>query len=636
MTLGIHELALGFGERILLNHVSLHLNIGVRYGLVGANGSGKSTLFKAIAGELTTLHGTINVPKELRLGTLQQETAEFENETLQDLVIQGNKDLWEALQKKNDLLKNEKFGESESAELAYLEEIIHLHQGYSAESRAQALLEGMGVPSERHQSPLSEFSGGYKLRVMLARLLFGDPDILLLDEPSNHLDIVSMRWLEEYLQRFKGLLIITSHDRDFLNTVCNAILDVDFGTVTLYKGNYDAFLKAKEAKREQQEKLLDKQEKRKDEMEAFITRFKAKASKARQAMSRQRLVDKLEDEIEGQALVPTSRQYPNFKFSQGRPSGVTPLKIHEICKSFDEKQVLKNVSLEIERGERIAIIGRNGIGKSTLLKIIHQEVLPDSGEFKFGPSVTTSYCPQDRALLFHSPVSLIDWLNQRLEFKSSTQELRDLLGKVLFSGKTVDRSVTTLSGGEMARLLFSGMMGEGANFLFFDEPTNHLDMEAIESLVSALKGYEGTLVFVSHNSYFVNQLATRIVALQDDGLIDYQGNYQDFVAKYEQDHLCKKEAFSEERKKQSDQDGAQRYAEKKLLRSEKSKQERRIKKLEEQISEIEKQIEEIDVVFASEGYYQTTPQDEIQMLLNKKEEAEEKLSELFEEWESLI
>ncbi len=482
----ITQLSMRFGAKILFKNSSLQFNPGNHYGLIGANGSGKSTFLKILDGEITPESGSISLPQQLSLGALKQEHFIYENEKILDVVLRGRKILWNALENKKELLKSLNFAERECEALTQLEKIIHEQDGYVSESEAAKLLEGLGIRNEWHCQPLHVLSGGYKLRVLLAQVLFGRPDILLLDEPTNHLDLFSIKWLEGYLRNFPGTLLVTSHDRDFLNGVCDHIVDFDYGTIKIYKGNYDKFLELKKQDRELKEAILAKHDKRRQDLQEFVDRFRAKASKARQAQSKARLVEKIEDEMDALDLIPSSRIYPVIRFEPLRATGVIALKVHGLSKSYGNKKVLENVSFELERGERLAIIGPNGIGKSTLLEILTSNIKADQGTFEWGFAVRPAYFPQDYAREVNGSITLLDWLGQ-FDRDLPQEKLREILGRVLFSGDTVNQSVQTLSGGETARLMLAKLMLQKPNVLIFDEPTNHLDMEAIDELTRALQ-----------------------------------------------------------------------------------------------------------------------------------------------------
>lgn len=530
--LELKNVKLEYGDRVLFSNVTLQLFPGQRYGLVGANGTGKSSLMRMLTGEIKDFQGDMNWPKTVKLGYLQQDHFAYEHQRIIDVVVQGKSELWEARQVQDELTRKGEMDMAEAQMYAEAEDVILQHDGYSAESEAARMLDGLGIPVEQHEEPLNTLSGGYKLRVLMAQMLFGAPDILLLDEPTNHLDIYSIKWLESYLLDFPGLLLVVSHDHLFLNGVCTKILDVDFGTIREYTGNYDEFVAAKALEHEQVEKAIVRQEKKKADLQEFINRFKAKASHASMAQSRVKQLEKME-EIE---LLPSSRQYPHFQFVPHAQSGRTTLTVEGLGRTFDDKRVLHNLEFEVERGDRVAIIGPNGVGKSTLLKILMNQLPPSEGEFEWGHEAKPGYFAQDYHDDLNEDISAYEWLYS-FDATASIGQIRNLLGRMLFSGDDVHSKVTSLSGGEATRLVFARLMLVPNNVLLLDEPTNHLDLEAIEMLTKALMEYTGTLFLVSHNRYLVSKVATRIIELKPDGMLNFKGSYNDFLEKYSTDHL---------------------------------------------------------------------------------------------------
>lgn len=631
----LSKLSMGFGAKILFKGVNLQFNPGNRYGLIGANGSGKSTLIHILAGELTPDSGEVKIPQQMIIGSLKQDHYLYENEEVLDVVLRGRKTLWEALQEKKHLLQKDLFNEQECTALVKVEKIIEEQNGYAAESEAAKLLEGLGIREPSHRQPLSLLSGGFKLRVLLAQIFFGNHPILVLDEPTNHLDLYSIKWLEGYLRNFPGTLILTSHDRDFINGVCNHIADVDYGTIKIYKGNYDSFVEQKNQEREQKTALLAKHDKRREDLQGFIDRFGAKATKAGQAQSKAKIVEKIEEEIENLALLPSSRLFPRLNFPLARASGISVLKVKGLDKSYGMKQVLNNVGFEVERGSRMAIIGPNGIGKSTLLEILTGHTKPDQGEFNWGFASHAVYFPQDHAREVKGEVSLLEWLGQ-FDRSKTQEQLRNTLGLVLFSGDTVNQSIQTLSGGEKARLILAKMMLQMGNVLIFDEPTNHLDLEAIDELTRALQNYEGTLLLVSHNRYFVSHLADRILEIDYDGVTDFNGTYAEFVEKKERDHLVApstmKQRYGFDAGKESESSSSQ-YEDQKRIRSLKSQLKKKLAQVEESCHKLEEMIKEIENKMSLEGFYQQTSQEEQTKLIKKKKLLEEQLLAELEKWE---
>ena len=625
------NLTVRFGGKILFKNANFQLNPGNHYGLIGANGSGKSTLIKVLMHEMTQEAGDISIPSQLSVGTLKQNHFLYENVPIIDTVLMGNARLWQAMEQKNNLFQKPHFTEDECHILADLEKIIESEDGYSAESVAGKILEGLGLPDHIHRQNLSTLSGGYKLRVLLAQVLFSKPEILLLDEPTNHLDLYSIKWLEEYLSNFPGTLLISSHDRDFLNRVCNHILDLDYQKITSYKGNYDDFLATKAAQQEQKGATFAKHEKKRDDMQEFIDRFKAKASKARQAQSKMKMVEKLEEEMSEFDFTASSRIYPRLKFEPYRHSGAIALKVKEIHKSYGAKQVLHGISFEVERGDRLALLGANGIGKSTLLEILTDHLKCDQGSWEWGHAVQIAYFPQDHMREVHGEISLLHWLSEQ-DPQTPEQRLREILGRVLFSGDDVKKSVHVLSGGETARLILAKMMLLKHNVLIFDEPTNHLDMEAIETLLEALENYTGTIIFVSHNRHFVSHLANRIIEISEKGIQDYRCSYEEYIEKRELDLLSKNLRQAKEKSSET-QEGKLKHQEQKNLRNLKSQQEKAAAQAEKKCHQIEEKIKALDAKMAIDNFYLNTPNDEIQKLLRQKEELEQQLETAMLAWE---
>jgi len=630
--LTLSDLSLAYGGRVLFRHVSFQLSAGDRCGLVGANGAGKTSLMRILLGEETADSGTVAMPKTARVGTLRQDQFLYEDQSLLDVVLQGNTELWAALQRKEALLSHEQFSEDECEELEQLEAVLQKHQGYAAEGEAGSLLAGLGLTSDRHHQPMRLLSGGYKLRVLLAQTLFAKPDVLLLDEPTNHLDIVSIRWLEQYLQSFPGVVLASSHDRDFLEQVCTCIADVDYGTVRLYPFGFKKFIEAKTAYREQQEALLETQQKRLDDMQGFVDRFRAKSSKARQAQSRVRMIEKLEGEMQQHALQPSSRQYPRFVFSQERPSGMVPLKVQGITKSFGEQQVLHGVSFEMDRGVRAGLIGPNGVGKSTLLKIIVGDLASDAGDVQLGHATRISYFSQDHEKVVQGKGTVLEWLRQAAP-DVNDQAVRDSLGKALFCGTDADKPLKALSGGEKARLVLSKIMLESSNLLIFDEPTNHLDMEAIEALLEALHEFPGTLLFVSHNAYFVTQLAQHILEITPEGIRQFPGSYPEYLSTYEQDYLCKTTA-ARSSKGTKERNKSLSHEERRQERNTRNQLKKKIAQAEDLCHKLERRIADIDREMAQDGFYER-PQVDVRAVIETRKELEQELNHALATWESL-
>jgi ATPase subunit of ABC transporter with duplicated ATPase domains len=536
--ISLSNLAKYYGDQVLFEGVSLQFNRGERYGIVGANGCGKSTLLKILCGDESASDGELSIPKRAVLGVLKQDHFKYEENRILDVVMMGNAMLWSAMAEKERILaKAEDYFDGDR--YAELEEIIVQGDGYGLEARAGEILEGLGIATAVHEQPLSTLSGGFKLRVLLAQVLASEPDALLLDEPTNHLDILSIRWLEQFLESFRGAALLISHDHRFLDTVATSIVDVDYQTIKAYPGNYAHFVRAKREERERREAEIEKREAEIAGHKAFVERFRAKASKARQAQSKLKAIDRIEIET----LPESSRRYPRFRFEQRRPSGRQVIELKNITKRYDDLTVLDGIDLTIQRGERIAIIGPNGIGKSTLLKVMIGDTAPDEGSVEWGYESHPGYVAQDhREQIGSHRQSLDEWLGQFCPAQG-IGFVKGQLAAVLFSGDESKKKLGALSGGEAARLMFARQAVEKPNVLILDEPTNHLDLEAIEALVRAIKDYDGTLIFVSHDRWFVNELATRIVEITPEGVRDFSGSYDEYLARAGEDHLDAQEVL---------------------------------------------------------------------------------------------
>ena len=520
------NITMQFGARPLFENVSTKFGGGNRYGLIGANGCGKSTFMKILGGDLAPTSGNVALDTGVRLGKLRQDQFAFEEYPVIDTVIMGHAELWTIKQERDLIYALPEMSEEEGMRVGELETRFAELDGYTAESRASELLRGVGIPAELDDGLMSEVAPGWKLRVLLAQALFGNPDVLLLDEPTNNLDINSIRWVEDLLNSRDCTMVIISHDRHFLNSVCTHMADLDYGELRVYPGNYDQYMTASTVAREQ---LLADNAKKKvqiAELQTFVSRFSANASKARQATSRARQLEK----IELADVKPSSRVSPFIRFDQSRKLYRQALEVEGLTKGYDAEPLFKELNLKVEVGERIAIIGANGVGKTTLLKCLVQELEPDQGTVKWSENVTTGYVPQDRGDDFAKDMTLFDWISQWQQKTDDEQALRATLGRMLFSKDESRKSVKVISGGEEGRLLFGKMMLLKPNVLLMDEPTNHLDMESIEALNLALENYAGTLIFVSHDREFVASLATRVIEMQTDGIVDFHGGYEEYLS----------------------------------------------------------------------------------------------------------
>jgi ATPase subunit of ABC transporter with duplicated ATPase domains len=517
------NITMQFGAKPLFENVSAKFGNGSRYGLIGANGCGKSTLMKILGGDLEPSAGQVMLEPNIRLGKLRQDQFAFEDCSVIDTVIMGHEELWHIKKERDRIYSLPEMSEEDGMAVADLEVRFAEIDGYTAESRAGELLLGLDIPLQQHSGPMSALAPGWKLRVLLAQALFSDPDVLLLDEPTNHLDINTIRWLESILVARNSTMIIISHDRHFLNSVCTHMADLDYGELRLFPGNYDEYMTAATQARERM--LSDNAKKKAQiaELQQFVSRFSANASKAKQATSRARQIDKIQLE----EVKPSSRVSPFIRFEQGKKLHRQAVTLNKLAKGFDEKPLFENLDMQIEAGERVAIIGPNGIGKTTLLQCLAGKLEPDSGEVKWTDSAQVGYFAQDHTADFADDETLADWMAQWTT--GGEQLVRGTLGRMLFSGDDIGKSVRVISGGEQGRMLFGKLILQKPNVMLMDEPTNHLDMESIEALNLALENYPGTLIFVSHDREFVSSLATRIIELKSDGITDFSGSYDDYL-----------------------------------------------------------------------------------------------------------
>ncbi len=514
-----------FGSKPLFENISVKFGGGNRYGLIGANGCGKSTLMKILGGDLQPTAGNVALDPNERLGKLRQDQFAFEQYSVIDTVIMGHQELWAVKEERDRIYALAEMSEEEGYRVADLEVAYGEMDGYSAEARAGELLLGVGIPVEQHYGPMSEVAPGWKLRVLLAQALFADPDILLLDEPTNNLDIDTIRWLETVLNERNSTMIIISHDRHFLNMVCTHMADLDYGELRIYPGNYDDYMTAATQARE---RLLADNAKKKAqiaELQSFVSRFSANASKSRQATSRARQIEKIKlDDIKA-----SSRQNPFIRFEQEKKLFRNALELTDLSKGFDNGPLFSGLKLLLEAGEKVAVLGTNGVGKSTLLKTLVGDLTPDGGTVKWAENAQIGYYAQDHEYEFEQDMTLFDWMSQWRQEGDDEQAVRGFLGRLLFSQEDIKKSVKVLSGGEKGRLLFGKLMMRRPNVLVMDEPTNHMDMESIEALNIALELYQGTLIFVSHDREFVSSLATRVIEITPQKVIDFGGGYEDYL-----------------------------------------------------------------------------------------------------------
>lgn len=517
------NLTIQFGVKPLFENVSVKFGNGNRYGLIGANGCGKSTFMKILGGDLEPTSGNVMRPADVRLGKLRQDQFAYEEFTVLDTVIMGHEELWQVKAERDRIYSLPDMTEEDGMAVAELEVQFAEFDGYTAESRAGELLLGLGIPLDQHMGLMSAVSPGWKLRVLLAQALFSDPDVLLLDEPTNHLDINTIRWLEDILKARSSTMVIISHDRHFLNSVCTHMADLDYGALKLFPGNYDEYMIAATQARELLQNENAKKKVQIAELQSFVSRFSANASKAKQATSRAKQIEK----IELTEIKPSSRQNPFIRFDQQQKLHRQALTLINISKGFDDLSLFKKFSIQVDAGERIAIIGPNGAGKTTLLRCMMKELPVDSGEVKWAEMADIAYFAQEHGADFAEDMNLFDWMKQWT--KGDEQLVRATLGRLLFSQDDIKKSVQVISGGEQGRMLFGRLMLQRGNVMLLDEPTNHLDMESIESLNLALENYPGTLIFVSHDREFVSSLANRILEITPTGIVDFSGTYDEYL-----------------------------------------------------------------------------------------------------------
>ena len=498
---------------------------GNRYGLIGANGSGKSTFMKILSGELEASMGNVSLDPNQRLGILRQNQFAYEDIRVIDVVLMGYEQLWPVMQERDRIYSLTDMSDDDGMKVAELEIEFAEMDGYTAESSAGELLEGIGIPVEEHYGLMSEIAPGFKLRVLLAQALFSDPDILLLDEPTNNLDINTIRWLEDFLIQSKSTMIIISHDRHFLNSVCTHMADLDYRELRMFPSNYDEYMTAAEQVKERIQSDNAKKKAKRAELQTFVSRFSANASKARQATSRAKQLEKIVLE----EVKPSSRISPYIRFDQQKQLRRLAMEVKELTKGYDDGPLFEKLNLNIEAGSRVAIIGPSGIGKTTLARCLAKDIQPDAGEVKWAENADIGYFAQDRAHDFAEDMTLFDWMTQWQPKGGDEQLLRGTLGRMLFSRDDSEKSVKVVSGGEQGRLMFGKLTLLEPNVLIMDEPTNHLDMESIEALNLALDNYPGTLIFVSHDREFVSSLATRVIELSKDGVTDYPGTYEEYL-----------------------------------------------------------------------------------------------------------
>ena len=521
----VSDVSVSFGGQTLFKDVDLKFNPGNCYGVIGANGAGKSTFLKVLCGELEPTKGTVSKPDELRMSVLRQDHYAFDEYTVQDTVIMGNKKLYDIMKEKEALYAKEDFSDEDGERASVLEGEFAELNGWEAESDAAKLVEGLGLSADIMLNSMSSLTGNEKVKVLLAQCLFGNPDIILMDEPTNHLDIDAVSWLEDFLADYFGTVIVVSHDRHFLNNVCTHIVDIDYGKIKMYVGNYEFWYESSQLVQRMIKQQNKKNEEKIKELQNFIARFSANKSKSKQATSRRKLLDKLTVE----EMPASSRKYPYIGFDMDREAGKDILQVTGLSKTIDGVKVLNNVSFTVSKGDKIAFVGGHEIAVTTLFRILTEEIEPDEGTFKWGSTISTSYFPNDNSAYFNDcDLSIIDWMRQYSTDETESY-LRGFLGRMLFSGDDVFKPVKVLSGGEKVRCMFSRMMLFHSNMLILGRPTNHLDLESITAVNNGLAEFKGNLLFATHDHEILETVANRIIEITEDGCLDRQGSYDDFV-----------------------------------------------------------------------------------------------------------
>lgn len=521
----VQNVSLQYGKRILFDEVNIKFAGENCYGVIGANGAGKSTFLKILSGEVTPTKGQISIEPGKRMAVLKQNHSEFDDFTVLDTVLMGHSVLWKIMKEKDAIYAKPDFNDADGIKASELEAEFAEMDGWNAESDAATLLSGLGITEETHYKLVKDLNGTEKVRVLLAQALFGNPDILILDEPTNDLDIHTISWLEDFLLDFKNTVIVVSHDRHFLDTVCTYVADIDFSKIQLFTGNYTFWYETSQLILRQRSSANKKAEDKKKELQEFVARFSANASKSKQATSRKKLLEKINiDDIKA-----SSRRYPAIIFNQNRPAGDQILNINNLSKSLDGQKLFSNLNLNVNKGDKIAFISRDSLATTALFQILNNEIKADSGEFSFGQTITTAYLPNDNSEFFKSNENLIDWLRQFSDEKDEVY-IRGFLGKMLFSGEETFKQINVLSGGEKVRCMLSRVMLAGANVLMLDEPTNHLDLESITAFNNALKDFPGTVLFTSHDHTFTQSVANRIVELTPTKCADKLMTYDEYLA----------------------------------------------------------------------------------------------------------
>ncbi|GAB4191804.1 MAG: ATP-binding cassette domain-containing protein [Thermoflexibacter sp.] len=523
--ISVSNLSLRYGKRVLFDDVNVKFTEGNCYGVIGANGAGKSTFLKILAGEIESTTGQVSINPGARMAVLKQNHFEFDHIPVLQTVLMGHKRLWEVMQEKDALYAKPDFSDKDGERVSELEAEFAEMDGWNAESDAASILSSLGIKEDKHYLLMSELNGAEKVKVLLAQALFGNPDILLLDEPTNDLDVETIMWLEDFLADFKNTVIVVSHDRHFLDSVCTHVADVDFGKIQLYAGNYTFWYESSQLALRQRNEQNKKNEEKRKELQNFIDRFSANVAKSRQATSRRKMLEKLNiDEIK-----PSNRKYPGIQFTQEREAGDQILEVKNLSKKIEEKILFSDVSFTVNKGDKIAFLSKDSLAITTFFEIINEQAKADEGEFKWGVTITKTYLPNDNSKYFNGvELNLVDWLRQFSEEKDESF-IRGFLGRMLFSGEESLKKASVLSGGEKMRCMIAKMILSKANLLVLDEPTNHLDLESITAFNNGLKDYRGTVLFTSHDHEFVQTVANRIIELTPSGIIDRPMTYDEYI-----------------------------------------------------------------------------------------------------------
>lgn len=524
--ISVNNISLQYGKRILFDEVNIKFTQGNCYGVIGANGAGKSTFLKILSGEIAANSGQIVLDPGKRMAVLKQNHFEYDEQTAIHSVMRGHTELWEIMQEKDALYAKEDFSEADGIRTSELEERFAEMDGWNAEPDAAALLSGLGIVEDDHYRLMKELNGNQKVRVLLAQALFGNPDVLILDEPTNDLDINTIAWLEDFLLEFKNTVIVVSHDRHFLDTVCTHTADIDFSAINVFTGNYSFWYQSSQLALTQRTSANKKAEEKKKELQEFIARFSANAAKSKQATSRKKLLDKINIED----IKPSSRRYPAIIFNQNRQAGDQILEVKGLSKTADGKPLFSNLDFFVNKGDKIAFLAHDSLATTALFKILNEELTADAGEYKFGQTITKAYLPNENEEYFKENINLIDWLRQYSDGDKDEVYIRGFLGKMLFSGEETFKMCNVLSGGEKVRCMLSKMMLAGGNLLILDEPTNHLDLESITAFNNALKDFPGTVLFTSHDHEFVQTVANRVIELKPDGYVDKLSTFDEYMS----------------------------------------------------------------------------------------------------------